>query len=235
MRFWKDEWCGDVALCDSFPSLYALAESKEVWVAEVWDSSSEVGGWNPHFSKPFNDWEVDLVERFLSTIQGKRVFVDLEDRALWKETRSGSFLLSFFMMLWRQGMQPLFCGTSYGIHECLSKWAFFAWEASCGKVLTLDRLKRRGWTLANRCFLCLVEEEYIDHVLIHCSKAKVLWELIFALFGVSWVLPLSVKETLLGWNGSFVGKKHQKAWKAAPLCLFWTVWKERNKIAFENG
>ena len=47
VRFWKDEWCGDVALCDSFPSLYALAESKEVWVAEVWDSSSEGGGWNP--------------------------------------------------------------------------------------------------------------------------------------------------------------------------------------------
>ena len=29
VRYWKDKWCGDDALCDSFPSLYALATSKE--------------------------------------------------------------------------------------------------------------------------------------------------------------------------------------------------------------
>ena len=31
-----------------------------------------------------------------------------------------------------------------------------------------------------------------------------------------------------------LGKKHSKVWKAAPLCLFWAVWMERNKIAFDN-
>ena len=36
------------------------------------------------------------------------------------------------------------------------------------------------------------------------------------------------------WLVSFVGKKCKKAWKLAPLCLFWTVWKERNMIAFDN-
>ena len=25
-----------------------------------------------------------------------------------------------------------------------------------------------------------------------------------------------------------------KTWRAAPLCLFWTVWKERNRIVFDN-
>ena len=29
VRFWKDSWCGDEAFCNSFPSLYALAVSKE--------------------------------------------------------------------------------------------------------------------------------------------------------------------------------------------------------------
>ena len=54
------------------------------------------------------------------------------------------------------------------------------------------------------------------------------------LFGVMWVLPLSARDTLLGWHGSFVGKKRRKAWMVALLCLFWLVWKERNMIAFEN-
>ena len=80
-----------------------------------------------------------------------------------------------------------------------------------GKVLTLDQLKRRGWFLANICFLCLVEEESINHILIHCTKTRVLWELLIVLFGVTWVLPFMVRETLLGWHGSFMGKKHKKA------------------------
>ena len=67
----------------------------------------------------------------------------------------------------------------------LPKWVFFAWEASWGKVLTLDQLKKRGWILANRCFLCCEEEETIDHILIHCTRVRVLWELLFALFGVT--------------------------------------------------
>ena len=33
--------------------------------------------WTPCFSRPFNDWEV---EKFLSTIQGKRLNADVEDR-----------------------------------------------------------------------------------------------------------------------------------------------------------
>ena len=66
-----------------------------------------------------------------------------------------------------------------------TKVSFFAWEASWGKVLTLDRLKQRGRSLANRCFLCGEGEETVNHLLIHCSKAKILWDLLLAIFGVS--------------------------------------------------
>ena len=83
-------------------------------------------------------------------------------------------------------------------------------------------------------FLLSAEEESTNHILIHYTKTRVLWELLFTLFGVTWVLPCSVKEPLLGWFGSFVGKKCKKAWMLAPLCLFWVVWKERNRIAFIN-
>ncbi|RVX13960.1 Actin-related protein 4 [Vitis vinifera] len=77
-------------------------------------------------------------------------------------------------------------------------------------------------------------EESIDHILLHCDKARTLWVLLFSMFGVQWVLPATVKETLSGWNGSFVEKKRKGAWKASPLCLFWTVWKTRNKVTFEE-
>ena len=49
-----------------------------------------------------------------------------------------------------------------------------------------------------------------------------------------WVMQPTVREILLGWHGSFVGRKRKKIWRAAPLCLFWTIWKKRNRRSFEN-
>ena len=35
VRFWKDKWCGDDPLCESFPSLFAISLAKDAWVADV--------------------------------------------------------------------------------------------------------------------------------------------------------------------------------------------------------
>ena len=29
VEFWKDVWCGEMPLCDSFPSLFVIAEPKD--------------------------------------------------------------------------------------------------------------------------------------------------------------------------------------------------------------
>ena len=92
----------------------------------------------------------------------------------------------------------------------------------------------RGWALANKCYFCQAKEESINHPLLHCEKTRALWEMLFTLFEVSWVFLLLIRETLLGWNGFFVGKKRKTVWKVGPLCIFWTVWKTRNRIAFED-
>ena len=58
------------------------------------------------------------------------------------------------------------------------------------------------------------------------------------LFLLNWFLlglPKTVKDALINWKGSFVGKKRRKIWKSIPLCIFWMVWKERNHIAFRDG
>ena len=72
----------------------------------------------------------------------------------------------------------------YGWIEFQPKLHFFAWEAAWGKVLTLDRLQRRGWQFPNCCVLCGCEEETINHILIHCTVVRVLWDIILGLFGV---------------------------------------------------
>ena len=234
VKFWKDIWWGNLALCNSFPSLYAFASSKKAWVEEFWDTSGGEGAWSPRFSKPFNDWEVEEVERLLLTIRGARLNPLMEDRMMWKVNSNGIFSVKSLYNDLSPRRAGLFPHGLIWNPSVPSKVSFFAWKASWGKVLTMDQLKKRGWAVANRCFLCCEEEESIDHILIHCSKARALWELLFALFGVCWVLPFSARETLIEWRGFMLGKKHRKVWKAAPLCLFWAVWIERNRIAFDN-
>ena len=75
----------------------------------------------------------------------------------------------------------------------------------------------------------------MNHILIHCTVARLLWDLVLGLVGVQWVFPKTVKEDLYSWGGAFVGKKRKKLWNSIPLYIFGTVWKERNRLAFRGG
>ena len=44
---------------------------------------------------------------------------------------------------------------------------------------------------------------------LSCDNTRVLWELFLPIFGVAWVFPSSIKQALVGWKGSFVGKKRK--------------------------
>ena len=43
-----------------------------------------------------------------------------------------------------------------------------------------------------------------------------------------------MKEMLEKWFTMPLGKKDSKLWRVVPVCLLWVIWKERNKIIFED-
>ena len=59
--------------------MFAFAVSQDAWVADCWDSMGDAGEWYPCFSRPFNDWEMEAMVSLLSFLQGKRLFVGMED------------------------------------------------------------------------------------------------------------------------------------------------------------
>ncbi|WJZ99896.1 hypothetical protein VitviT2T_018303 [Vitis vinifera] len=221
VSFWRDRWCGESPLYMTFPSIFALTVEKEAWVANIWDPLVEGGrgGWNPCFLRAFNDWEIEEAERFMERIQSKRVCEDVEDTVSWTETKSGKFSVKSLFIALEAGGSSLFPSSFIWNVNVQPKISFFAWEATWGKALTLDLVQKRGWALANRCFMCLEKEENINHLLFHCSRTRALWDLLFTLFGVSWVMPFSVRDTLLSWNGYFLGKNRRKVWEL-PLFTF---------------
>ncbi|RVW45208.1 hypothetical protein CK203_067526 [Vitis vinifera] len=97
------------------------------------DSMGDAGGWYPYFSKPFNDWEMEVVVSFLSFLQGKRLIVGMEDRVLWNASKNGIFSVkSLYNTLDSSGAVPFPWRIIWS--PCVpTKVGFFAWEASWGR------------------------------------------------------------------------------------------------------
>uniref|UniRef100_A0A2N9F7G0 Alpha/beta hydrolase fold-3 domain-containing protein n=1 Tax=Fagus sylvatica TaxID=28930 RepID=A0A2N9F7G0_FAGSY len=53
------------------------------------------------------------------------------------------------------------------------------------------------------------------------------------MFGIQWVLPAKVLDMLAGWHNWF-GRRSSAVWNLAPLCVMWSLWKERNRRIFED-
>ena len=135
LGFWKDSWCGEIALCNTFPTLFNLAARKEAKVADVWDSSREERGWSPVFLRSFNDWEVE-VERFLNFLHIRKIRPLQEDRLLLKEFTSDGFSVRLMYRQLAHFTPTEFPAWSIWNPIVPPKLGFFAWEASWGKVLT---------------------------------------------------------------------------------------------------
>ncbi|WJZ83602.1 hypothetical protein VitviT2T_003270 [Vitis vinifera] len=232
--FWTDKWCGNEALAQSYPQLFTLAGHKNAKICEVWDSSMGQGGWNLRLARDLNDWEMEQIGDMLNLLKDFRTSLE-EDSVRWKWEGNGVYGAKGAYKILSGSSAEVFPYRRIWMDKVPTKVSFFAWEASWGKILTLDKLQRRGWQLPNRCFLCGYEEESANHILLHCTVTKTIWEITLAIFGVQWVFPESVIEVLLSWRGSFVGKKRKKIWNSIPVCIFWTVWKERNRLAFRGG
>ena len=112
-------------------------------MVDVWDSSREEGGCSPVFQRPFNDWEMEEVERFLHFLANKKVRPFQKDRRLLKESKTNGFSVILMYRKLRYYIPTDFPWRSIWNPIVPPKMGFFAWEASWGKVLTLNQLKRK--------------------------------------------------------------------------------------------
>ena len=108
VRFWKDKWCGDEPLYESFPSLFAISRAKDAWVSEVWNPDGVGDGWTPLFSRALNDWEIEMMEQFMLKIQAFRVQRENEDKMVWTASRSGVFSVKSLYSTLEPGGSALF-------------------------------------------------------------------------------------------------------------------------------
>ncbi|KAJ9686353.1 hypothetical protein PVL29_015315 [Vitis rotundifolia] len=143
IRFWSDPWCGGEVLSHRFSQLSDLAANRNATVGDVWDQNSRFGGWNLRFLRAFNDWEMHLVADLLQVLSSQRVNLE-EDSVSWKESKNGQFGAKKAYSLLISPNVTFFPKKEIWVERVPTKLAFFAWEATWGKALTLDRLQKRG-------------------------------------------------------------------------------------------
>ena len=139
---------------ESFPTLFAITDSKDAWIVDMWEDEGELVHWSPCFSRQFYDWELEMVEDFLRRIQKHAIWCEIEDRMTWSASRNMKFSVKAFYSFLSLGDVEAFPIRVIGKPWVPTRFEFFAWELSWGRTMTLDCLKIRGISLVNESFLC---------------------------------------------------------------------------------
>jgi hypothetical protein len=156
-----------------------------------------------------------------------------EDKLWWSPSRKWKFDVRSFYKTLAHKESDCFPWKSIWRTKAPSKVTFFAWVAALRKILTLDNLRKRQIIVINRCCMCKKNEESVDHLLLHCEVACVLWSAIFGRFRLSWVMPRRVVDLFACW---WTGGRSRSAvvWKMVPCCLLWCLWRERKDRQFKD-
>jgi len=90
VRFWKDNWIGEVPLQDKFPDLMLLSSNPEIVVSDCWSPQ----GWNLNFRRHLNDWEVERVVDLLKEVDTFGGTIMEPDRLRWRHSSEGNFTVN---------------------------------------------------------------------------------------------------------------------------------------------
>jgi hypothetical protein len=106
--------------------------------------------------------------------------------------------------------------------------AYFAWSTTLGKILTMDNLKKRHVIVVDWCCMCKNSGESMDQLLLYCEMTSALWNTIFNLVRLAWVMPSCVVVIFACWKGHFHWFQDAVMWKMIPSCIMYCLWRKIN-------
>jgi mannosylglycoprotein endo-beta-mannosidase len=190
--------------------------------------------WDVLFARLVNDWEMDVCSEFYSLLYSWSRRSGNEDKLLWRGYPNGVFSVKSLYVLLLEGSYADFPWRLCWKNRVPPRVAFFVWEATQGKILTIDNLRRRGVYVTEWCYLCKSAGETVDHILLHCSMARGVWGNVLSILNYDWVMPRRVVDVLRCWRRKFEDLNALVIWKMIPACIWWCLWRERNGRCFED-
>lgn len=70
-------------------------------------------------------------------------------------------------------------GRAFWRVKILKRVVFLMWVAACGRILIVDNLIKKGFSLANWCCLCQCSGKMVDHLLLHHDFSHEDWSEVY--------------------------------------------------------
>jgi hypothetical protein len=225
IRFWEDIWLGGSSLAQQYPSLYHIAQYKNVTVAHVLSHAPL----NISFRRTLtgNKWVswIRLCRRLMTVNLGTD-----QDRFVWNLTTSGIYTVKSLYSDFMNDHTPFLRKYLWKIKIPL-KIKIFMWFLSNKVILTKDNLAKRKWKGCTKCCFC-GEQETVEHLFLSCPFAKIIWRIIH--FTYSLPPPTNITNMFSNWlNG--VDKTYKSRIRVGVSALCWSIWRCRNNVVFNNS
>jgi zinc-binding in reverse transcriptase len=148
----------------------------------------------------------------------------------WKQTPNGNYTIKLFYLFLKQG--PLILSDLYVIWDLIPpRMQVFIWTMVQNKILTIEALKRRGWSIVGICYMCKSNDESTNYLFNECQFFSIMLMLLFRRLNISMMVLYhdSTQQIILN---RAVRKKIREV--MAIACF--VVWRERcNRIFREEN
>jgi zinc-binding in reverse transcriptase len=226
IQFWHDDWLqGPLKL--QFPYLYSQARYRDISIKHPYQQ----GQWQVHTQPILTQQaqlELIILHQKLSNVQMGMT----TDEVLWTWNLTGSFKV--------KSAYQFITSTPHVLDDIQKTWEIkapprvqvFLWLVLRNKILTIDNLARRGWTLPNMCYLCRAQQESCQHLFVSCSFTRELRRFMTAILPYSpicmdYIHLELVSEVLIG--------EYNLIWRQLEATTIFVLWRERCRRIFSDS
>ena len=236
ISFWKDVWFGETPLYIRWPALFSLEKDKESSVSSrvVYDGTQYQmsSSWSSSVHTVEGISEKQDVLFMLSQVR----LYDNKDRWIWDNKSAVEFSVAAVKDSIRQNLVGCSSHVFRWINWVPIKVNTLVWRIDKGRVPTRVELIRRNIVLPSaRCPMCNSADESVSHIFFSCIFASGVWSLVWRWCKMS-VASFADYEAVLKWPlSSSNSAKEKKIICGIFWVTSWAIWKERNKVVFQNG
>lgn len=235
---WTDRWIDDPVEGLRAPWVNNISFDVNLMVNDLIDFSSR--NWN------FQTLSEIFVLGDIRLLTDNMPAVDRDDFWVWRFNQSGNFSVKSAYWLATSTkesicrreaqMQPSLCPLKEQAWKVTTvpKIRVFIWKCLSEALPVADLVIRRGLKIDDRCQICGLDGESINHILFCCSVARQVW----ALSGIPHPRN-GFSESSIFPNINFlfdIAKRGeiQKEVKRSWPWILWNLWKNRNHLIFEG-
>lgn len=238
-RIWEDNWIPDRPFgkpTSAKPQGCHLQFVSELMINSRWNTVLIL--------RVFNSQDAERILKIPISLTGK------EDSYYWMHSQNGQYTVQSGYKIWMkeenlEGIRKREnTGTSYDgsmsntwktlwKQKVSQKLKVFIWKCLHGGLPVRTEIHRRTRQGNPFCTGCGEKEETIEHLLIHCKKAKEIWKMA----PVQWDGIMELSDCFIRW-WTAIGEAQQDRGREDQVNLtiniLWQIWKARNDREFNH-